>query len=363
MDYFTVIFRFSSLCLVLIPILYLIFFKRIRSNSYFFFLGFLITFPGPIVHQIITHSYLWEKYPRLFYLPFNFFFFTVPFFTLYIRSHFQEVNNKKQIVYLCLLGILEFFFMLTMFCLPTRISIYGFAMTNKLFFPILFGVILPTFSLLLIFFTFRKVHVFYLNHAQNLSNKQKSHLKWIKYMCIVLALNYTFMFSTLFLHDTWVELIDSLITIFCVYFISIYSIREFHVHSPFPIFERRTLNTEDDAHFNKIKIVLENEKIYVNPSLNVEDLAALVALHPKKVSYLINVYAGSNFNQFINKYRIEESKRLLLDRKYNNITIQGIAKESGFNSRSVFNQVFKSEIGLTPSDFKNNNSEKASTSS
>lgn len=108
----------------------------------------------------------------------------------------------------------------------------------------------------------------------------------------------------------------------------------------------------DADNFERIKNALENDRLYTDPFLTVDLLSAFVRLHPKKVSQLINQYAGMNFNQLINKYRIAESKKLLSDAKYSNLTMQGIAKEAGFNSRSVFNNAFKLETGLTPSDFK-----------
>lgn len=108
----------------------------------------------------------------------------------------------------------------------------------------------------------------------------------------------------------------------------------------------------DAGNFDRIKSALENDRLFTDPFLTVDLLSAYVRLHPKKVSQLINYYSGMNFNQLINKYRIAESKKLLSDAKYGNLTMQGIAKEAGFNSRSVFNHAFKLETGLTPSDFK-----------
>ena len=108
----------------------------------------------------------------------------------------------------------------------------------------------------------------------------------------------------------------------------------------------------DIENFKKIKDLLENGKAFTNPNLTVNELSASLGLHPRKVSQLINHYAGVNFNQLVNKYRIEESKKLLSDANFGNLTIHGIAKEAGFDSRSVFHLAFKAEVGQTPSDFK-----------
>jgi AraC-like DNA-binding protein len=61
--------------------------------------------------------------------------------------------------------------------------------------------------------------------------------------------------------------------------------------------------------------------------------------------------AGNNFYDFINGYRIMEAKRLLLDPSKRHYTVLAIAFESGFNSKTTFNKVFRKVTGLTPTEF------------
>jgi AraC-like DNA-binding protein len=70
-----------------------------------------------------------------------------------------------------------------------------------------------------------------------------------------------------------------------------------------------------------------------------------------ETSFVINELYQDNFYNFINKYRIEEAKRLLLSDKYNQLNILGIAYESGFNSKTTFNTTFKKHVGCSPSEF------------
>ena len=60
---------------------------------------------------------------------------------------------------------------------------------------------------------------------------------------------------------------------------------------------------------------------------------------------------GENFYKFINRFRIEESQRLLLNPAFNHFNILGIAFEAGFNSKATFNKTFKENIGISPSEF------------
>jgi AraC-like DNA-binding protein len=71
-----------------------------------------------------------------------------------------------------------------------------------------------------------------------------------------------------------------------------------------------------------------------------------------QLSELINSRMGCNFYDFVNKYRIEDVKQLMVDPKYKNFTILAIALEAGFPSKSTFNSIFKKFTGLTPSEYK-----------
>jgi len=71
-----------------------------------------------------------------------------------------------------------------------------------------------------------------------------------------------------------------------------------------------------------------------------------------QLSRVINEHFGRNFFDFINGYRVAEVKRKILDPAYAHFSLLGIAFESGFNSKSAFNRVFKKITGQTPSQFK-----------
>jgi AraC-like DNA-binding protein len=97
---------------------------------------------------------------------------------------------------------------------------------------------------------------------------------------------------------------------------------------------------------------IEKDKLYLNPELSLDDLANQVNIYRNYVSYVINEYFQMNFYKLINHYRIEEAKKMLLDDKYDNLSIEGIAKSVGFKTRNVFYPIFKSNVGLTPLMYK-----------
>ncbi|GAB5555077.1 MAG: hypothetical protein Sapg2KO_46680 [Saprospiraceae bacterium] len=94
--------------------------------------------------------------------------------------------------------------------------------------------------------------------------------------------------------------------------------------------------------------VITKQKIFLDPALSLRQLAEAIDLHPNKLSWLLNEHIGKNFNEYINAYRLEVFKKKALDQKNSHLTLLGLAYESGFNSKTVFNSFFKKMEGLTP---------------
>ncbi len=101
----------------------------------------------------------------------------------------------------------------------------------------------------------------------------------------------------------------------------------------------------------KLLAHIHADEPFLDAGLSLRSLAQQLDIHPNQLSWLLNKNLGKNFNEFINHYRIETFKSLAIDPKNSNITIMGLAYESGFNSKTVFNTYFKKETGLTPKQF------------
>lgn len=96
---------------------------------------------------------------------------------------------------------------------------------------------------------------------------------------------------------------------------------------------------------------IAQEEPYLNPALSLRSLAGQLLFHPNQLSWLLNERLGKNFNEFINHYRVATFKKLATDPANAHISLLGLAYESGFNSKTVFNTYFKKETGLTPKAF------------
>ncbi len=107
-----------------------------------------------------------------------------------------------------------------------------------------------------------------------------------------------------------------------------------------------------DEKIQQIEFAMREQKLYLESQLNLERFSEQIGLRARDVSTIINSHYQSNFFEFINGYRIEEAKRLLLSPDNKQDTILDIIYKSGFNSQSAFHRFFKRMVGMTPSEYR-----------
>ena len=103
---------------------------------------------------------------------------------------------------------------------------------------------------------------------------------------------------------------------------------------------------------SRLQEYIEQKSPYLNPALTLRSLAEQIEIHPNQLSWLLNEKVGKNFNEFINQLRVEYFKKLVVDPANSHISLIGLAYESGFNSKTVFNTVFKKNMGMTPKEYQ-----------
>ncbi len=112
------------------------------------------------------------------------------------------------------------------------------------------------------------------------------------------------------------------------------------------------INTQEYAAvIQQLEQLMEEQKLFLNPDLNLKLLAEIVQLPPRSVSKAINERKGCNFQNFVNHYRIEEFQRRVGEPEARRLTLLAHAYASGFASKSTFNSVFKTATGVTPRQY------------
>ena len=118
-------------------------------------------------------------------------------------------------------------------------------------------------------------------------------------------------------------------------------------------------DNDDDEHrvlskryAEEVSAWFEREKPYLREDLRLTDLQRIFPISRSYLSQLFNRELGQSFSDYVNQFRIEESKRLM-DAE-SNASIQEIAERSGFHSISTFRRAFQKCTGMIPSEYKNN---------
>ena len=119
--------------------------------------------------------------------------------------------------------------------------------------------------------------------------------------------------------------------------------------------KRPIVNKEDETLLAewqpKIIELLQNQKLFEDPELSLTQVAKQLKTNPSIISKVINQGFQLNFNDFINKHRIDAVKKKLQAGELKTQTMLGIAFDSGFNSKATFNRAFKKLTGLSPKDW------------
>jgi AraC-like DNA-binding protein len=97
---------------------------------------------------------------------------------------------------------------------------------------------------------------------------------------------------------------------------------------------------------------MEQEYAYRDGELTLNSLAARLAMTGHELSQLINDACGVNFQDYLNRYRVEEIKSALRGGEQAEDGVLELALAAGFNSKSAFNRAFKKHTGVTPSEFR-----------
>jgi AraC-like DNA-binding protein len=99
---------------------------------------------------------------------------------------------------------------------------------------------------------------------------------------------------------------------------------------------------------DKMEQLMKEEKLYQEPELTLGDLAKKMQTNSSVLSRVINQCFMLNFNDYINKYRVEDVIAKMSNPKFSNQTLLSIAFDAGFNSKSTFNRAFLKFKETTP---------------
>ncbi|MBT8186557.1 MAG: helix-turn-helix domain-containing protein [Croceitalea sp.] len=336
--------------------------QKYRSS---FFLGlFLIFFSLELLMYIFIHPDLSELFPQWYLLPFYFSWLLMPLFFIYTQQ--VSVLSQEKIKYWVLYpGILVFVINVIIFFLP-------FETKKMLYFNFWHDLLIWQFgtfySWLIGFWNLRLLYRHKLEIENTYSQLTSKELIWARNLLIYLlatsmiSYSLSYIFNSLPNHTVYLAAMD----IIAIYLFSYFGIVQRNIRSllnedngMFKLTSKITKANEtmvvdkfkDEALMQQINNYIIDSECYTNQNLTIVDLADAMNIHPKRISTAINLIQGRNFNTYINQFRIKKAEKLLLSDMSKNLSIEGIANESGFNSKSAFYMAFKKFNGKTPHQF------------
>ncbi|QQS35984.1 MAG: AraC family transcriptional regulator [Ignavibacteriales bacterium] len=219
---------------------------------------------------------------------------------------------------------------------------------------------------------------FYNNKIRNsYSNIEKINLDWLKHLTIGLSLVWSIVLIS-YIVDIFSEKninMDSLIYLAAtvvIYSIGYLSLQQPQIFQPAaqkdetqvspelkqPSGEVKSYQksglSETDAkdHLKNLLELMQTDKPYLNSELTLRELADKLSVSTHNLSELLNTRLNQSFYDFINHYRVEEVKKKLAEGESEKYNLISIAFDSGFNSKTAFNTIFKKQTGVTPSQYR-----------
>ncbi len=306
-----------------------------------------------------------------------------PLFYLYIVSY---TNKSQKFNPLFLLHALPYIFFTTVIFLKLMIFSEGSVIEDKNIIEDNKEPIFQIMGLLRVFsgalyliagFFILKKHSRRIN--KHFSYTENIDLKWLRYVIItmvliwgtVIIINILYHFNTPLPYRLGDNIIFVVITI-VVFLNGYYGIKQQIIFSPSvnsktnndrkeiisskgetkKQYQHSGLSKEESKrHLKRLHSYMEDEQPYLIGKLSLGDVADCLDISPNHLSQVINENLNKNFFDFVNSYRVELVKKKMLDPENSNLTLLGMAYESGFNSKSSFNNIFKKATGYTPSQF------------
>lgn len=220
--------------------------------------------------------------------------------------------------------------------------------------------------------TFRLFKKLDINIFNNFSNSKDTDLDWLRKLVLIFGVIWTGLISVTLIHHVFHMFsmgfcIDGLFFSLSVFVILIgfFGLQQDVIFTPenvmvandsssiHPKYSGSRLNAlEEKKLADKLISHMESSMPYLNPDLTLPQLAGQIDISSHLLSQVINEHFKLNFFDFVNQFRVETFKERIINPKYENFSLLGIAFECGFNSKSAFNRIFKKYAGITPSQYK-----------
>jgi AraC-like DNA-binding protein len=198
------------------------------------------------------------------------------------------------------------------------------------------------------------------------SNLESRSILWVNillYSLVItslMSITFNFIGRSFFMGSKTLLIFPSLIFSILLFLIGFLGYLQNHTVVDLEIDEEKN-NDINSKNYNTGKLnekllnLFKDDAIYKNPDLKITQLSELLHTNRTYISKHINTEFGCTFSDFVNRYRIEEAKRLLTSDSSRNYSLNYISENSGFGSMGSFMRVFRDIEGITPGQYREKN--------
>jgi AraC-like DNA-binding protein len=360
-----ILFFFTALLLLLFSV-FLLTLKKGKRLSNFILAVFLLSKAFSIINYLIMHFQI--RNPHICFILLPFIFLYGPSLYFYVRSlAYRDFSFKRRhAVHLIPFLLVSIYFIVIYHSQSTAIKI-------RILTGLLDGLPIQAIFMIglyhIIIFCYLIASFFILFNYRNklkgiFSSMEKINLTWLKYVLFGFSFIWIIDFTSFLLDrlsvPTYALSASALVLIFVFANIIVYfGLKQPEIFNgieekPKYIHSRLT-ESDKEQYLKRLRSYMLKEKPYLDPALTINELSRKVSISSRDLSQLINESIGVKFYDFVNSYRVEEAMQCLKDSSNRDKSILHVLFDAGFNTKSVFNRVFKKHTGMTPSDFKKAN--------
>ncbi|WP_219011221.1 helix-turn-helix domain-containing protein [Aquimarina litoralis] len=303
-----------------------------------------------------------HKHKYLLFVPLHLVIFVFPILYLYLKSIFNftfRLNRENSLHLMIPISFWLYYIFIWIGTLSIPVEEKGNWAMGMGYFQINFvhNIVLLLMACGYSFLSFQE-----LSEKKILNSKQK-HIQWITYLLIFLFVGVMVELISALLGkiygywkssplDIWLGFsLTMFVKVYNAMLLYIISLMGYLTYSTFN--KNRKVVDKDfiDQKLQNILRIMKTEKPYLNSDFSLATFARQLETNPSALSNLLNNHLNTKFNDFTNKYRIEEVKDKLKIGALHNLTLESIAKDSGFKSKTTFYRAFYKFNSQTPKEY------------
>lgn len=342
--------------------------SKLRNPANTYLAALLIVLSTSILHSVFAVPYLQQYHQGSLHLKEPFLLLVVPFIWFYVKKLNEpqfQFRRKQMLHFLPFIVIMLF----SLLILANNSAIKNEEQFHSHVF--ILSISISAIALCQYLFYLRYILIqlrsFKAKALSELSNTENIDPAWLRiflfsFLAVFILVIFMMVIAIHRLNIDWFNTIVSIVFTFAIYVLGYKGLFQQTI-----LPERSNQPTDDKTEslkstsgvrideqlLNKLLEYMDRQKPYYDSELTLTSLANLVGIGRNQLSELINTGTGGNFYDFVNKYRVDEVKQLMVHPKFKDFTILAIAFEAGFPSKSTFNSIFKKFTGLTPSEYRN----------